>query len=406
MKRFHCLLLLLCPYMTLSQNALTVGDKVPVALLQQLRSVEGKSLASLQNNKWLVLDFMASTCASCIKLLPAFSQLKRQYAAQLEIVLVSPQPKEKLQVFLQKNAALNFSMLAGDTVLNKYFPHETISHLVWINPGGIVKAITSGYYLTQKSFTQAISGMPLYWPVKQDGRSYDNNKALLTYHPANLQESFEEAPVYYDAVRAVLPDVSSQTSIVTDSINKVKRYSFINQSLPQMISKMLGKPTIPASYFVINSSLQQRFFYQLDTLLKDDWDLLNKHCIEMQLPIYSTKADAVKQFNNTLRQYFNIEARLDSINRNVWEIKGHPKQPMQTPEGYTLQSLGSIMTYLNKTAGAQPVVAATGTSIRQKIPMPLPGSMSIEEVLKLLGSYGYAVATVIHKMESIIISEN
>lgn len=406
MKCIHCLLLLLCPYFSKQQGILKVGDQVPAALLHTIQTQQGNSLASLQqHNKWIVLDFMASTCASCIKLLPSFNALKQSHAADLEIVLVTSQPKEKLQSFLQKQTVLQFPLITGDTLLRQYFPHQTISHLVWINPAGMVKAITSGYYLTPASFNQAKSGALLYWPVKQDGKPYDNTKALLTYHPANLQEAFEEAPLYYTAVRAALPDVRLQTSMVKDTLLQTQRYSFINQSLPQMMAKMLGRPTMPAAYYVLNTTKPGRLFHQLDTLLKDDWELPNLHCIEMQLPLTVSRAAVLQQFNHTLQQYFNLQVRLDTVSRKVWQVSGAPGQNTKSTEGYTLQSLGSIITALNKMPGAQPVVAAAATSIQQKIAMPLPGSVAAADVLQLLQQHGYQVQAITQPLESIIISD-
>ena len=261
MKLIYCGLLLLCPYMSRAVDALTIGDQVPMVLLQNIKTSDGNSLAAIKGKKWLILDFMSSSCVSCIKLLPGFTSLQQQFAADLEIVLVTVQPVHKMQAFLQKHPALDFSMVGEDTLLEKYFPHQTISHLVWINPAGIVKAITSGYYLNENTFALAKTNAPLYWPVKQDGKPYDYRQALLTYNPFNLQESFSELPVYYTAARAALPDVQPFTLIAADTPGHVKRYSFINQSLTQIVAKMFGRATMPASFFIIKSRQEGRFLF-------------------------------------------------------------------------------------------------------------------------------------------------
>lgn len=406
MKPLYYLLQLLCPYFTKAQQPLTVGDKLPPAMLQQIKTADGQSLATAQQGKWLVLDFMASTCVSCIKLLPQFYDLQQQEQRDLSIVLVTAQPAHKLQSFLQKSSKYSFPIIEGDTLLQQYFPHQTISHLVWVSPGGEVKAITSGYYLTAASFAQAKSGSPLYWPIKQDGKPYDNTKALLTYHPANLQESFMEAPLYYTAMRPMLPGVPVLTNMVTDTLLQTRRYTYINQSLPHIISKMLGRPTMPASYFVINGSNPRRLFYQADTLLKDDWELLHLHCIEMQVSPQLTRQQLLQQFNQTLQQYFQLNATLDTVERTVWQVAGPPRPGIKVPKGYSLQSLGSIITGLNKMPRSQPVVSAAGTPISQKVPMPLPGSIPAEAVLQLLRHYGYRIQSITTPLESIIITDH
>jgi thiol-disulfide isomerase/thioredoxin len=406
MKLIYCGLLLLCPYMSRAVDVLSIGDEVPKALLQNTITSNGSSLADIKKQKWLILDFMASSCVSCIKLLPAFNSLQQQYAADLEIVLVTVQPLQKMQAFLQKNPALDFSVVGNDTLLEQYFPHQTISHLVWINPAGIVKAITSGYYLTEKTFARAKTNEPLYWPVKQDGKPYDYHQALLTYNPLNLQESFTESPLYYTAVRPALPGVQPFARTIADTTASVKRYSFINQSLPQMVAKMMDRPTMPASYFIVNSAQRAGFFSQYDSLLKDDWKLKNHHCVEMQLPLDASVTRARQMFNTCLQQYFGVQASLDTVERAVTIVAGKFSYTGKIPTGYSLQSLASVIYNLNKKAGIPPVMAIPGTAVKQKIPMPLPGSMDAKAILHLLEAYGYQVYNTVHPLESIIISDN
>ncbi len=109
---------------------LTVGDTVPNLQL-------GNKRLSDYENQLVILDFWATWCSPCIAMLPKMDSLQRAFAGKLQVVAVTYQPDSVATPFLerlekQRGLRYDYPALAGDTLLNRFFPHTTIPHYVWI----------------------------------------------------------------------------------------------------------------------------------------------------------------------------------------------------------------------------------------------------------------------------------
>lgn len=171
MKLKYCLTGILCLFLkAYSQEIkpLTIGDTVPDVDIKNIYNYPAsQSNLSAFKDKLVILDFMATNCGSCIKILPAFSALQKKYGDKIQIVMVTNQSAEKVKKFLQKHTGLHLPMVSGDSILFKLFPHTFISHEVWIKDG-VVKAITHPEYVSAKNIEKVIADQKIAWPVKND----------------------------------------------------------------------------------------------------------------------------------------------------------------------------------------------------------------------------------------------
>ena len=152
MKTIYCLMILLWPLGSRAQTVkgFTVGEKVPNIVIPDIlnNTVTSSSLAAFKG-KLLILDFMATTCTSCLKALPELESMQQKFKNQLQIILVSSEKPERIQLFLKRHPQLSLPFVARDSNLSRMFPHVYISHIVWINSERIVSAITDPEYVNQ-----------------------------------------------------------------------------------------------------------------------------------------------------------------------------------------------------------------------------------------------------------------
>ncbi len=95
-----------------------------VAPYWQLKTVTGETvrLAELRG-KVVVLDFWASWCGPCRKLIPAYEQLAREYQNQpvkFYSISIWPGPGFDPQTFLQEHKLASTLLIGNDAVANSY----------------------------------------------------------------------------------------------------------------------------------------------------------------------------------------------------------------------------------------------------------------------------------------------
>ena len=160
-----------------------IGDIVPNLLLTSLLYAEDTAVQISQfNGRLLVLDFLATSCKSCLEELPRLQQLQQQFEGQLQILLVTREAKEKVQRFFTTNKlakTIRLPIVTGDSLLHRLYPHELISHVAWISPEGKTVAITGPQYLQAGNIAQLLKGETVRWPQKRDVTDFQPRQPLL-----------------------------------------------------------------------------------------------------------------------------------------------------------------------------------------------------------------------------------
>lgn len=361
MKVFYWVLLLLCPYPGISQapkpeRELHRGDALPPLYLQGFINyrVAAAPLHSFKG-KWLLLDFMASTCPSCIALLPGFAALQKKYSRQLQVLLVSAEPAEKIQAFLKKRAPFPLPVLAGDRRLKALFPHEYISHLVWISPGGTVAAITGGERLTEQNLLKAISGEPLNWPVKKDAGLYDYSQPLFTLNNANIPEWAVPDVKYQFALAGAMANITPRYIRSMDTATNTQQVIAINYSIPQLFCRLYNQPRFIQSHILIEARDLQRFYRYDSNLMQEDWNGQHRYCMQANMPGQWADTAARKKLRQELEAFFSCSVSLRPETVPVLLLTKTGQAATNRPAADSV-TLGTVLYRLNGMPNSQPVL--------------------------------------------------
>src|SRR5690606_30097718 len=163
-----------------------IGDTVPgiVPLNIMGHGAEPFRLDDFKG-KWLILDFWASYCQPCINAMPDLYGIQQEFKDELNIILVTHENADKVKALLKRSPitqGVDLPFAVEDTLLRKLFPHQFIPHEVWIDPHGVVRAITDHLAVTLENVRGMISGKISSLPEKNDvlsGSSAGDDKHVL-----------------------------------------------------------------------------------------------------------------------------------------------------------------------------------------------------------------------------------
>nr|WP_320000124.1 TlpA family protein disulfide reductase [uncultured Draconibacterium sp.] len=195
---------------------LKVGDPVPDILLKDLVNYP-KETARLSDfeGQLLILDFWATWCTPCLKAIPHLEQLQRKFGNQLQVLMVTSQPKNTIEkCFSTRNVSL--PSVTGDKTLSKLFPHKYVPHEVWIKDGKVV-AITGEAEVNTENISALLSAKTTVLAEKKSNFDYDLTQPLLI--DGNGGQSKD---LYYHSVITGYLDGIGGGGVYTDSLNRYK----------------------------------------------------------------------------------------------------------------------------------------------------------------------------------------
>ncbi|HQX97429.1 MAG TPA: DUF547 domain-containing protein [Chitinophagaceae bacterium] len=96
------------------------------------------------NDKLLVVDFFGTWCIPCIRALPKLSALQEKYKGQINIVLVSDEPEEKLIAFIGKQKGFALPVIVDEQAMfTKLFQPPAYPYTAIVGKNGKVLAISA-----------------------------------------------------------------------------------------------------------------------------------------------------------------------------------------------------------------------------------------------------------------------
>jgi thiol-disulfide isomerase/thioredoxin len=294
-------------------QALKIGDTIPKAVwnlpLKVVNNQKGKDIITLNDykGKLIILHFWATWCPSCIEALPKMMHLQDSFNDRIQILPITFQSKDITNTFLQKNhigKLLTLPVIIGDTILSKVFPHKLISHLVWIDTLGVLKATTWSEYAKNENIQAVLNNQHLDWTMKKDMLSFDKNLSLLTF-------SDNGAPlpttIFYSGFTSHLNGVNPTAGTSIDSLKNSIRYYNINSTVAALCVTAWGKPLpelSPKQYIYLNKASR---FKRTDSISREDWNRLYTYCYDAVMPISYNQEQFVPLLREDLKRIMRVE---------------------------------------------------------------------------------------------------
>jgi thiol-disulfide isomerase/thioredoxin len=169
-------------------ESLNVGDKCPDFVLNRIINFPRKT-ARLSDfkGKWVILDFWFIRCAPCLKMLPVTDSLQKKFDGKIQFMPVTHEKEgdvRKLFASMNDGKGVNYPSVVEEVgvLRTKLFPHQTSPHYVWIDPQGVVRAITGMEAINTGNIEAALNNQDLGLDVKVDAANkyvVDYNKSFL-----------------------------------------------------------------------------------------------------------------------------------------------------------------------------------------------------------------------------------
>lgn len=145
MKIFALAISLLISSLVISQSGYMVNDATKNFPVNKILNYTTPSSTFQQlNNKLLVVDFFGTWCIPCIKALPKLSALQEKYKGQINIILVSDEPEEKLKTFISKQKDFTLPVIVDEqAIFTKLFQPPAYPYTAIVGKNGKVLAISA-----------------------------------------------------------------------------------------------------------------------------------------------------------------------------------------------------------------------------------------------------------------------
>jgi len=160
---------------------LQIGDTVPDITINNILNYKSPTAKLSEfRGKLLILDFWATWCQPCVAMIPRMDSLEHRFTGKVTVIPVTYQTPREVSVFRNKYNARKGARVQGpevvaDTGLSKLFPHSGVPHYVWIDPDGVLRAITGKEEITAERIEAFLAGNARPMAVKKDEKDLGYN---------------------------------------------------------------------------------------------------------------------------------------------------------------------------------------------------------------------------------------
>ncbi len=420
MKYIIGLVALLLPLISGAQvppvKPLTIGDTVPDITITNIYNYPASTIhLSDLKGKLVILDFMNTYCLSCIEALPRFDSLQQRYGDKLQIFIVTNEDKERVEKFLKTNpVAKNVSLpvIAGDTILEKLFPHIYISHEAWIN-NGIVRGITHAQCVTSENIRAILNDADVHWPVKNDIPYYDYDQPLMIANSLKIPDGSIPQTYYYASVSGHMNNITPRAGSVTDSASQNIRIYMINYSLAEIILHTFGLyANFPVSYMVLNIKDTGKIMYNPMRGYKDTWSQTNTYCYDALFPLAVDSIQRAEKIRNDINFLFGINSSMEKKKVKCWVLKVSQKgiKKFKTFKNYRIAtaenyiSVERLIYNLNHSIYGHPVINETPFSSNDYLPEATVSGPDITAIQKVLTPYGLQLEEETREVQMLVLT--
>lgn len=308
---------------------LAVNDPFPPAFLPQVLGKDKGIDLNDYKGKLLIIDFWGLGCISCIASFPKLDSLQQQFSDRLQILLVTRDPRSKVEAFFarKKIKQPSIPIVVEDTVLSSLFYFEGVPHLVWINEKGKVQFITGGNELTARNLSLYFSGAALSFSVKK--LLPDFNFAEPTWREGGGRLAHHTR--YYSVLSGYLDEHTVYRKQIYDDSTGVYSLKVLNAPLLQLYQFAYGGLRETGLF-----SRRSRILFELNDPLpftgpgyqrEDEWKRANYYCYEVLLPGIS-EPSFCKFMQRDLERYFPYCVNVEQRKQQVFVLESFQPSPI------------------------------------------------------------------------------
>lgn len=407
---------------------LKINDVMPDYYFSEVLGIPGNSMKlSDFKGKMIIFDFWATNCSGCIALLPELSELQSRYKDRIQIIPITNEKSEKVASFLKRNkklAGLDLPFVTGDTILQKIFPHNIISHEVWLNVNHVVKAITIPQYVSASNIEAFLQNSNVDWPVKNDNLKFDPSLPLVNH--AGLKLSLKPSPLYYSIISKYYSGIGSDEKVIADSSNETKRLTFFNYPIKNLYSRAMQSnlPTL-TNRTIYNVREVNRYIYDKRVDYADSWNAKNTFCYEAVYPIKEKDSTLYMKLKIDLDNYFSLSTKIENRLVDCFVItkeKDMPRHKGNTGEDTDIKvesvdslrfqvslknaAFQNLVFNLNKMIGMPPVLDESKYSDLVNMKFEINPNSNYQELKDSLKKLGLKLNSQKRELPMFIISEN
>lgn len=262
-----------------------------------LNTTEDKSI-NLDNykGKLIWIEFWATWCSPCIKVIPHLEKLQQRFKNELQIIMISAEKPERIKKFLKIRSPDLLFVADKEAHMSKLFPHRILPHSVLISKSGEVIGQVDPTEIDEAVIVNLLSGSVQKLNEKKDVLS-DNIIEDYFSVPEHTRSKFEIQPA--------LAGVGSRSKSYLDvPAFKNRRLTFIN----------IG-PKI----------LYHKVYNDFSLLRIIDKTTLNKgsFCVDI---IVEKEAELLPTLKQNLDEMFGFKSQITAKDTLVWRLYVKDKQ--------------------------------------------------------------------------------
>lgn len=303
-----------------AQTDFIIGDKIPKTLFFKAIHAEGGLLDITSSNEQItILDFFHTSCVTCIESIPKLMAVQKSLGNKVKIMMVTKQDKNTIEKFFKTNKFLadknaDIPMIVGDTLLSKWFRHESFPHVVFLKDN-VVRAITHSDFIKSKVILDLLEKDEIRVIRKND---YLLNEIKESAH--NLENKLYTITGYDDAK-------SPWNGIKFEKLNNDSlKATFNNTSF--FIACIALKSIIKKPSFLMlpervewNVPIKDKYQYPDDGTGSNVWLMENGICYERSFSQSLDSISIAKLVINDLEEYFRVRMMEKVKNKNCLVIK-------------------------------------------------------------------------------------
>lgn len=405
------------------QVPVKIGDKIPNVVLKNFKNKQGKDISiDSYKGKFLIIDFFATWCGTCVGSLVHLNELKSQYDDKVEILVVTRETKavyDKAAAKFPNIKSNSLPVVFEDSLLNSLFPHRIIPHEIWVDDEGIVIAITNSNFVTANNVQKFLNKQKLDLPIKEDLQPYDKKLDLVE----NIAKTGVNVRKFVTTISDNIPGFESFLGQSIDSTT-LTRY-LINSTIFGFYSILID-PQYWGGKVLLDVKDKSRFVpVESDSL---DWNTRNSYCYEIKVPKDYSEERIAKIMKNSIDNYFSLTTSIEEREVNCWGIIVENIDTLLKYSAATTVSGKKPQTvvYENISLAALAVELSEATSLQYKAPIYFDssnyngtinfemssllltsreGASDVKIIQKLLQSKGLNLIPIKRKMKVFVIKD-